>query len=875
MKARIATVLALLTLFLASAFGVDPQNPGTTGTIQGSVADPTGAVVGGAAVQINNRVTNYAATAVTDASGLFVFRNVPFNHYRLTVTAAGFANAESALDVTSPVAQTLKLTLNIASSQTVVNVEGGSSDLLETETTNHVDIDSNLIERMPKSTSAGLSSVIEQSSPGVVSDSNGSFHPLGEHSDTAFVIDNQPVNDQQSRNFSNQIATSTIDSMEAISGVAPAEFGDKASLVVRTTTKSGLGSKGMHGGISGEYGSFGTASTSMNLSAGNERWGNFAAIDGTNSGRFLDTAEFRPLHAHGNAENFFDRIDRQLSPRDALHLNLSLARSWFQQPNQYDQQALGQDQRQQVRSFNIAPGYTHQFNESSLLTANSWLRQDRVGYYPSANIFDDLPATLNQQRRLTSTGLKADYSLTKGRHTFKAGAQWQHTFLSEFFQTGITDPTYNEVCVGVAGTPTTDPSQCASFGDVANPNFLPGLLPYDLTRGGSLFTFRGRADIKEESVYVQDTVKLKNLTLSGGLRDDFYNGLTSDHALQPRTGASYLIPRTGTVLRGSYGRLLLTPYNENLVLSSSTGSGGLASGALGGQKPLTTAHRNQFETGFQQGFGRYLVADANYFWKYTNGDYDFDVLFNTPLAFPIQWQKSKIDGVSLRLTVPEFHGWSASSIMGHTRSRFFPPETGGLLFNSSISTGPFRIDHDQAFEQNTHVQYQFGKKLPWIGLTWNYESGMVAGQVPCAGGNCANGPNGSLSVVDASIISPDQQFQAGLFCGNVYATPTTPISSGLGPNLCPAAQYGATRVRIPAPGTENDDKNPPRIASRNVFDAAVGDDNLFKSDKHKVSLRFTVSNFTNKEALFNFLSTFSGTHFLSPRTFSGQLGYSF
>jgi len=316
MKANIAAVLTVLTLFLASAFGAaEPQNLGATGTLQGSVTDPSGAVISGASVQINNRVTNYSATVVTDGSGLFAFRKVPFNHYRLTVAARGFANTETSLDVISPIAQTLKLTLNIAASQTVVNVEGGATDLLETETTNHVDIDSSLIERMPVSATSALSSVIEQSSPGVVSDSNGSFHPLGEHSDTSFVIDNQPVNDQQSRTFSNQIATSTIDSMEAISGVAPAEFGDKASLVVRTTTKSGLGVNGVHGGISGNYGSFGTSSTSINLSAGNQRWGNFVAIDGTNSGRFLDTPEYRPLHAHGNAENIFDRIDNQLSIR--------------------------------------------------------------------------------------------------------------------------------------------------------------------------------------------------------------------------------------------------------------------------------------------------------------------------------------------------------------------------------------------------------------------------------------------------------------------------------------------------------------------------------------------------------------------------------
>jgi len=854
---RIGSVIAVLTLFLAVAYGA--PSPVSTGTIQGSVTDPSDAVVAGATVQISNRESGYVATTTTDASGLFAFRDVPFNKYRLSVSAAGFNNAESTLDVTSPVAQTLKLTLSIAASQTVVTVKGSVSDLLETGSSTHVDVDSVLIDRLPKSTSAGLSSVIEQSSPGVVSDSNGSFHPLGEHADTSFVIDNQPINDQQSRNFSNQIATSTIDTLEAISGVAPAEFGDKASLVVRTTTKSGLGSSGTHGGVSGEYGSFGTSSGSINLSTGNERWGNFIAIDGINSGRFLDTPEFRPLHAHGNAVNFFDRLDHQLSPADTLHLNVSFARSWFQQPNTYDQQAAGQDQRQQIRSFNIAPGYVHQFKNNALLTANAWVRQDRVGYYPSANLFSDQPVTLSQQRRLTSTGLRADYSITRGRHTLKAGAQWQHTFLSEFFQTGITDPAYNAVCfdsqgIAVPGTAVLDPAQCSAYGYTANPDFSSGLLKYDLTRGGSLLNFRGHADIKEESAYVQDAVKLGDFTVSGGVRADVYNGLSSDHAIQPRIGGSYFISRTGTVLRGSYGRFMLTPYNENLVLSSSTGTGGLASAGLG-SNPLTPAKRNQFEAGLQQRFGNYLVADANYFWKYTDGDYDFGVLLNTSLAFPVQWQKSKIDGVSVRLTVPEHHGWSAYSVMGHTRSRFFGPEVGGLFFNSPVSAGVFRIDHDQAFQQNTHVQYQFGKNLPWIGLTWHYESGMVAGNVP--------------DYATALTFTADQQAAIGLFCGSTFATPNSPIRS------CSSGAQGATRVRIPEEGKEDDDKNPPRIAPRHTFDLAIGDDNLFRSDKRKVSLRLTVSNLTNRVALYNFLSTFSGTHFLAPRTFSARLGYSF
>ena len=130
-------------------------------------------------------------------------------------------------------------------------------------------------------------------------------------------------------------------------------------------------------------------------------------------------------------------------------------------------------------------------------------------------------------------------------------------------------------------------------------------------------------------------------------------------------------------------------------------------------------------------------------------------------------------------------------------------------------------------------------------------------------------------MVDASIISPDQQFQAGLFCGSVHATPTTPISSGLGPNLCPASQYGSTLLQIPAPGTEDDDHNPPRIAPHSLFDLAVGHDNIFHGDRYKWSARLTVINLTNKTALYNFLSTFSGTHYVTPRAIAGQIGFHF
>ena len=69
--------------------------------------------------------------------------------------------------------------------------------------------------------------------------------------------------------------------------------------------------------------------------------------------------------------------------------------------------------------------------------------------------------------------------------------------------------------------------------------------------------------------------------------------------------------------------------------------------------------------------------------------------------------------------------------------------------------------------------------------------------------------------------------------------------------------------------------NPPRIAPRHLFDLGIGVDNLLHTDKAKLRVRFSVINLTNKEALYNFLSTFSGTHFVTPRAYQVQAGITF
>ena len=888
-KSAHRTLLSFV-LFVAGSFSLCGQLVAqTSGTVQGVVKDPSGAVVAGAKVEISYPVSGYHRETTTGAAGEFRFVNLPFNPYHLIVTASQFTPYSQDVEVRAAVPVLLEINLRIEATATVT-VEAGAGDLIETEPTFHTDIDRGLFDKLPlESTSSSLTSLVTLASPGAVADSNGLVHGIGDHAENSFSVDGQPITDQQSKIFSNQLPIDSVQSLEVISGAPPAEFGDKTSLVVKVTTRSGLGQTTPTGSVTTTYGSFGTATAGFGLAVGNQKWGNFVSVSGLDTGRFLDPPEFQIIHAKGNEENVFDRVDFQLSSADAIHINANFTRSWFQTPNSFDAQAILQDQRAQIQTYNFAPSWTHLFSQNTLMTLGAFVRHDAFNYYPSANPLHDLTETVAQQRTLTNAGLLANYSWVKGMHNLKAGALVQHTFLNENFQLGLTDPTVNDPCitqnvagdfVGAGDTAINDPSHCAAAGFepnvAANPHatspFIPLLGCFDLTRPtpaaadgcatlvSGLFGFAGHADIKEYSAYIQDAISDGNWTFNVGLRGDWYRGLSSGWQPEPRLGVAYNIKRTNTVLRVSYARLFETPFNENLIVSSAVANPVLS--ALFGQSAVSQippGQRNEFHAGFQQAVGKILVIDADYLWKYTHNAYDFSDLLNTPIFFPIAWHNSKISGPVARISLPNYHGFTAFTVMGHVSARFFDPQVGGL--GTSPATGVFRIDHDQVFQQTAHVQYQIGKRGPWLGFNWRYDSGLVAGAVPFAAD--------ATTPVDLTGLTADQQMQAGLFCGNVFPTLTAPLTT------CAPSQYGSTRISIPAPGTENDDKNPPRIAPRNLFDASIGHDNLFHGDRYKWSLRFTAINLTNQVALYNFLSTFSGTHFVTPRSESVELGFHF
>ncbi|HKR26216.1 MAG TPA: TonB-dependent receptor, partial [Acidobacteriaceae bacterium] len=658
---RRAAIFMLYGLFAGSAAfaltATEMQTGTSSGTITGTVTDPTGAVVPGASVEIQNPVSQYERSVKTDPSGNFLFSNVPYNNYHLTVQAPGFSNYVQDVHVQSAAAVTVPVKLAVGAAATTVQVTG--EDLVNAAPTMNTDLGRSSFSQIPlESQSSSLSSLVTLSTPGVTADSNGMFHGLGDHAENSFSVDGQPITDQQSKAFSNQLPDTAVQSIQVIEGAPPAEYGDKTSLVIQVTTRSGQGDNKPTGDITASYGSFGSSSAGFDVGYGRQSWGNFLSANGMNTGRFLDSPEFAIFHDKGNEENVFDRFDKQIDTADSLHVNLNYSRSWFQTPNTYDNlnpggmnlagfPVAGQtDQRTKIGTFDIAPTYTRVLSQKSVWNLTLYTRKDNYHYYPSHDPLADLGPvqgqSIGQDRSLMNAGVHSDLSYVRGVNNLKFGVEYNQTFLNESEALGIVDPGYlDSLGCMTGGVPTGDP--CTT------------LYPYDLTRGGTYYDFRGQTDVKELALYIEDQITEGNWNFNVGIRGDIYNGLTDASQAEPRLGGSYTIKRTNTVLRASYARTLETPFNENLVLSSHGCLNAVVNPLLGCQAgnsgALSPGYRNEYHVGLQQVAGRHFVISGEYIWKYTRNAYDFSVLGNTPITFPIEWHNSKIPGLALRANV--------------------------------------------------------------------------------------------------------------------------------------------------------------------------------------------------------------------------------
>ena len=276
--------------------------------------------------------------------------------------------------------------------------------------------------------------------------------------------------------------------------------------------------------------------------------------------------------------------------------------------------------------------------------------------------------------------------------------------------------------------------------------------------------------------------------------------------MQPRLGVSYAVPGSGTVLRASYGRTHGDAVQREPAALERRGRRAICSATA---QPLQPGKRNQVEVGVQQALGRWVVVDVGYFNKRTDNAYDFGVLFDTPIVFPISWDHSKIDGFTGRINLVEHRGFSAFMVLATPTRSSRRRATAGSCWIAGEAT-------------SASTTIRSSSRRPTCSTCST--SRTAPGRRSAGATIRVWSPDRCRTIDDALSLTADQQAAIGLFCGSTVATLDAPITS------C-ASGGGATRIRIPADGTADDVNNPPRIAPRHLFDLGFGVDNLFHSDR--------------------------------------------
>ncbi len=702
-------VLAALTLVAAW----QPGRAQVSATLEGTVLDPSAAVVPYADVQIAHPLSGLRRTTVTDGNGRFRFSNLPFGRYRVEIQDEGFGVLLREVQLRTNVPLSLRFRLTLAERTESVSVEGAvQTILLDTRSSGtKTQLSAQSIEKLPVGPGARGLEAILLGFPGFAANANGSIHPRGAHNQLTYVIDGMPVSDQFTGLFSTSIDPNQVQSLELFTGNIPPEYGSKVSGVVNVTTRSGFDRGGRRFGQA-ELGGGAFDAVTHALQAGGSRGGLgwFGSVSSFKTNRFLDPPTFDNLHNGGNAQRGSTRVDWRLSSRDVFRITALGGRSSFQLANLRSQHRNGQQQRRLLRDSAVSVGYVRVLRSDATFDSTTSYRTTSALLVPSPG---DIPVTADLSRTLSTFSALNRLNWQRGHHELRVGADWQRFRLSEEFAFGLTDPSLN-----LPG----------------EPDFNPNLTPFDLSRDGSWFRFRDRGGGHLLGIFAHDRVHWHGLMLDLGVRFDRYAMLVRASRLQPRLGLAYHLAPTRTVLRASYNHTLQTPPNENLLLANSRASAALAPPQVrrqfnGGLIPIRAEYQHVYEVGLQQDLGGRASIDMAFYHRDSVNTQDNDNFLNTGIIFPTSLASSRTNGFEVRLVVPEVRRLSGSLTATHFRAIMNPPFTGGLFLGSAaidaLSSGPFYADHDQVLGVSASLVYRPAKRW-WTSWQARHDSGLVS-----------------------------------------------------------------------------------------------------------------------------------------------------
>lgn len=765
----IITLLGVLPLVAQSKMG----------ELRLRVTDPAGLGVK-SSVELVSESNQFRQTFHTDEAGALVAQRLPFGVYRLEVNRDGFAPVSQSIEIRSAIPRDLNVKLSVAGVNTSVTVSDKDT-LVDPDRVGAVsEIGSETIQNRETSLPGRSLQDLVNSQPGWLYEGNAVLHPRGSEYQTQFVVNGIPLTDNRSAGFGPEIEADNVQSMSIYTAGIPAEYGRKMGGIVEVNTARDS-HEGLHGQVVLSGGSFETAGgyTMLQYLSGKNMFG--ISADGSMTSHYLNPPVPQNYINTATLGDFSGSYEREFNSSDRLNLMFRHELVRYDVPNEQVQQAAGQQQDGNIfENIGIAT-YQHIFSPNIVGDLRGMVRDNSNAL--SSNLLST-PVIVFQRNSFTEAYFNAAISIHHGIQEWKAGIESDNIFLHEHFADVITDPSQFD-----PGTPTT-------------------------------FSFIGNRPDLEQSGYVQDLIRLRNWTISAGVRWDHYQLLVNQNAVSPRLGVSRYFAKADLLIHASYDRVFQTPSFENILLSSSPTVVALNPNVL--RLPVEPSHGDYYELGVMKGFLGKFSLDANTYIRNVNNFADDDLLLNTPVGFPIAFRRARIYGAEAKVNIPRWGKLTGFVSYSYMVGSAYFPVTGGLFLGDDATnaltdlSGRFWISQDQRNTVRTRFLYQFLPRL-WGAVGAEYGSGLP--------------------------VDFDGTYEQAL------------------------AEYGQQVIdRV------NFERG--RVKPSLSVDASVGAD-IWTRDTVAMRLQFDALNINNRLNLINFAGLFSGNSVAPPRSYALRLQTTF
>lgn len=682
--ARIWPVLAGLLLAAGWTSNLGAQS--SRGELRLQIVDAQDRAVA-AQVTVTSEAAQVRETLATNALGQVTLRHLAWGRYLVTADHKGFSPASRVVDLHSALPLHETLTLRAAGLTTSIVVHAQQTLLGRDAAGEVMRIGKQQIEQRKASLPGrGLIDLVD-AEPGWLYEGNAVLHPRGSEYQTQFVVDGIPLTENRSPGFGSQIEAADVQSMAIYTAGIPAEYGRKLGGVVEVNTLDDV-HQGWHGETQAAGGSFATADGYVAL---NDGWGRNSAgvsADGAMTAWYENPPVLENYTNDATTGDFAGNYGREFTTRDRLTLTARHEFARFLVPNEQVQQDAGQRQDRSALEMMGTAAWQQILSPRALVQAAGMVRDDTV--LLSSNP-ESTPIVAAQDRGFREGYIKLAGTRDWSYQEVRTGIEGDFLHLHEGFDYSITDPTQFD-----PGTPAT-------------------------------FDFFERGTDREEAVFLEDTVRMRNWTVAPGLRWDDYSLLVHRSAWSPRLAIARYFARTETTAHFSYDRVFQTPAFENLLLSSSPAVVSLDPLVL--RKPVLPSDGNYYEAGLSQAIHERVRVDVNTYLRRFRNYADDNPLLDTSISFPIAFDRASIFGVEGAVELPRWGIFSGQASYSYMLGTCFLPVTGGLFLGDQATqalnqlTGRQWVSQDQRNTMRTRWIAHLPRGL-WVASGAEYGSGL-------------------------------------------------------------------------------------------------------------------------------------------------------